>query len=295
MFDPNWLQERYPFDAEARNKELEWQAVHQFAFLNHIQIVDLGCGTGSNVRYYMEQFPQNQTWYCVEEDAGLKEMFWQNISQVAREENYELEKKGDMLKMTKSGHEMEIHFIEGNLMQLDGLVDLLRTDLILANAVFDLFSETQFTELIHTISHHSLSLLFSLNYEGMKFFPPEEDDAFYIEQYNAHMKRPQDFGQGMGPDASHLMESVLKRALADVKAGESIWEIGERDEKMLAYLLGFFEGALGEWWENETEKIAFSAWLARKKTMVKDHKLAVHVYHKDVLASFFPSIASISS
>lgn len=295
MFDPNWLQERYPFDADARNKEREWEAIHQFAYLDHVHLVDLGTGTGSNVRYYLEQFPQNQTWHCVEEDGALKEMFWQNIKQLAKTEGYELEWNGEALKMSKSGHWVNIHFVEGNLMELDSLVDLLRTDFILANAVFDLFSEAQFSELIHIISHHSLSLFFSLNYEGMKFFPSEEADVFYIDQYNAHMKRPQPFGHGMGPDASQLMEKAFRTALAEVKLGESIWEIGEKDEKMLTYLLGFFEDALADWWKTTEEKAAFIAWIGRKKTMIQEQQLAANVYHQDVLASFFPSIASSSN
>lgn len=295
MFDPKWLQERYRFDAAARNKELEWEAIHQFAFLEHLQIVDLGSGTGANVRYYLEQFPQNQTWYCVEEDGMLREVFWQNMLELAHADGYQPEQEGDSLKMTKSGHWVEIHFVQGNLMELDKLVDLLRTDLILANAVFDLFSADQFAELIHVISHHSLSMLFSLNYEGMAFFPQEEKDDFFIRQYNAHMQRPQDFGHGMGPDASQVMKEALNKKLGHVKRGQSIWEIAQEDTEMLRFLLGFFEDALVDWWENEAEKTAFNNWLEDKKAMLESGKLSAHVYHQDILASFFPNIARTSN
>lgn len=291
MFDPNWLQERYRFDAAARNQEIAWQCIHQFAFLNHIQIVDLGSGTGANVRHYLEQFPQNQTWFCVEEDDALKTMFWQNMVQLAEADGYAYQLSDNQIKMEKPGHWIEIHFVEGNLMQVDNLVDLLRTDLILANAVFDLFSQKQFEELIQTISHHSLSLLFTLNYEGMKFFPVEKEDAYYIDQYNAHMQRPQDFGKGMGPDASQLMEQALHASLAEVKKGESNWEIEVEDGKMLHYLLGFFEDALGDWWATEAEKMAFLGWVAHKRQLIDQQQLDAVVHHQDVLASFFPKLA----
>lgn len=291
MFDPNWLQERYRFDEEARNKQLEWTCVNQFAFRDHLQIVDLGSGTGANLRYYLEQFPQNQSWYCVEEDIALKVPFWEHARQMAIDLDYAIEQEGELMKLTKPGHEVLIHFVHGNLLKVDELVDLLRTDLVLANAVFDLFSKEQFATLVQVLSHHSLSMLFTLNYVGMDFSPSTEADDHYIGQYNAHMQREQAFGRGMGPASSREMEAVLKEALAQVEVGESLWQIGNQEQVMMGFLLGFFEGALSDWWDDEAEKIALEKWLLEKKQQVAEEALAAEVYHLDILASFFPAIA----
>jgi len=291
MFDPNWLQERYRFDEEARNKQLEWTCVNQFAFRDHVQIVDLGSGTGANLRYYVEQFPQDQTWFCVEEDIALKVPFWEQVQKMALDLDYAIEHEGVRMKLTKPGHEVLIHFVHGNLLKVGELVDLLRTDLVLANAVFDLFSKEQFTGLVQVLSHHSLSLLFTLNYAGMDFSTATDADDHYIEQYNAHMQREQAFGRGMGPASSREMEAVLKEALAQVEVGESLWQIGSQEQAMMSYLLGFFDGALSDWWVKEAERLAFQNWLSEKKKHVAEKALSAEVYHLDILASFFPKIA----
>ena len=47
----NWLNDRYPFDSEARDKSLEAKVMDYLKPKEALQLVDVGAGTGSNTLY----------------------------------------------------------------------------------------------------------------------------------------------------------------------------------------------------------------------------------------------------
>jgi len=291
MFDPNWLNLRYAFDNAARNPQLEWDCINQFAFLSELKIIDLGTGTGANFRYYAEKLPQNQSWICVEHDPELTPYFWENVKKWANSLNFDVKEGEKGLFLAKAGQQIEVQLVHGDILDLDKLVNLMDIDLIVANAVFDLFSQDQFEAFSHILSQHQLSLLFTLNYEDMHFFPVEDQDAFFVQKYNSHMERAQDFGKGMGIQANEMMKLSLEKRLGQVELGGSNWDIQAKDTEMLRYLLHFMEDALSNWPLNETELGALRLWLARKRHMLDQQQLSLQVRHRDLYATFFPKIA----
>ena len=94
-FDRDWLQERYPFDAEARNKPLESKVLAHFANQEVITLVDVGAGTGSNCLYFMDQLPQNQKWYLIEQDDALQKATIRRLKDFAAYHKYNFDRKKD--------------------------------------------------------------------------------------------------------------------------------------------------------------------------------------------------------
>jgi len=142
-FDRDWLQERYPFDAEARNKPLENKVLGHFVNQSEITLVDVGAGTGSNCLYFVDQFPQHQKWYLVEQDEDLKKATIRRLKDFAAYHKYSFDNKKNKVVIKSIKKKIEVTIINDSLLNLPDLIDLKQVDLVLANAVFDLFSKTQ--------------------------------------------------------------------------------------------------------------------------------------------------------
>ena len=72
----NWLNDRYPFDSEARDKSLEAKVMDYLKPKEALQLVDVGAGTGSNTLYLMDKIKSNQHWYLIEQNASFKNIFF---------------------------------------------------------------------------------------------------------------------------------------------------------------------------------------------------------------------------
>ena len=70
-FSAEWLALREPADIAARSAAVTSFVTGTFAQHSSVRIVDLGSGTGSNVRYLSRHLPQGQHWQLVDNDATL--------------------------------------------------------------------------------------------------------------------------------------------------------------------------------------------------------------------------------
>ena len=67
----DWLALREPFDAAARSVGLTRAIADALPRDRSLNIVDLGTGRGSNVRYLTGHLPLPQQWLLVDQDAAL--------------------------------------------------------------------------------------------------------------------------------------------------------------------------------------------------------------------------------
>lgn len=72
-FDPTWLALREPADHRSRNQDVADALAARFALRDSVNVVDLGCGTGSNLRAMAELLPKNQSWTLVDHDPALSQ------------------------------------------------------------------------------------------------------------------------------------------------------------------------------------------------------------------------------
>src|SRR5882724_2779850 len=62
---------REPVDEVARSKPLTQKLVEALPPQEPFTVLDLGTGTGANVRYLMDRLPASQRWLLVDNDAEL--------------------------------------------------------------------------------------------------------------------------------------------------------------------------------------------------------------------------------
>lgn len=281
-FNIDWLSERYPFDAEARNKELEANVLAYLGEQSEITLVDVGAGTGSNCLYFIEQLPQNQKWYLVEQDAELKKATVRRLKDYASYHKYNFERKKDTVTISSTSRKITVTVINDSLLNLADLVNLKKVDLVLANAVFDLFTANQIEAVVDLVTQHQLAFYPTLNYEGMTFEPADPFDEVFINTYNAHMERSQAFGNALGKKASAYMVQLFQEKKRDIQTANSVWQIEPIDIKMHYYLLNFMENALGEMELAPAMQSNFEKWIQRKKELIIMGQQRLEVHHLDI-------------
>src|SRR5437899_1031226 len=67
----NWLALREPADVAARSALLTREVVDAIGRHHPLSILDLGAGTGSNLRYLAGRLPAPQRWLLVDRDPTL--------------------------------------------------------------------------------------------------------------------------------------------------------------------------------------------------------------------------------
>ncbi|MEM7374496.1 MAG: class I SAM-dependent methyltransferase [Bacteroidota bacterium] len=288
VYATDWLNERFPFDAAARNGLVEQACLRALDDQKVLHLVDIGAGNGANPRYFLDRLSQNQSWTMVELDPLLGKAAIQELAAHGPRLGYKSSFLSDAeLVLSKAEKTVHIRSICGSLLELDSHVDLNQTDLVLANAVFDLFSEEQFVHFCQKLLRHHTSFLSTLNYIGMSLSPNEADDKKIIALYESHMQRLQAFGRAMGTDGPAFIENWLATKTGKVVVGESIWGIGTEAEEMHRYLLGFMEEAIPELPLPAEQLADFRHWLDRKRQLSANQNLHISVNHKDIF--FLPT------
>src|SRR5690349_901964 len=116
----NWLALREPADIGARSMALTRLIAEKLPRDRAVRIVDLGTGTGANVRYLASHLPAQQEWLIVDRDPAL------------------LAEAAAALRPLRN---VDVETFETNLGDLDGTI-LTRRDLVTASALLDLVSDT---------------------------------------------------------------------------------------------------------------------------------------------------------
>jgi len=70
-FDPEWLDLREGVDHRSRNRKLERALAKHFDGWRPTTVVDLGCGTGSNLRATAPLLGPEQHWTLVDYEQAL--------------------------------------------------------------------------------------------------------------------------------------------------------------------------------------------------------------------------------
>lgn len=283
-FQIGWLQERFDFDSQARNQVVEAACVNFFAQKNTIHIVDIGSGTASNFLYLSNRFPQNQYWTFIELNLDLIQAAKTNIEHFAQSNDYTLTEKEEIYFLKKQDKEISIQIKSVSFLDLSKAVDLKIVDLVCAGAVFDLLNVPMFEEMATSLLANEVALLATINYQGLLFKPAAVEDKKYIDYFEAHMTRPQHFGQAMGPSCTKHMLDFYRSKKINTVVGKSNWQIQTSDLSMRNYLLNYLEEGIEAMLSSMDEKMAFQDWFKQKKALLNLPAYSLIVAHQDIFA-----------
>lgn len=261
-FSADWLALREAADAAARAESLSAALAGLLAERDDPRIVDLGCGTGSNLRYLAPRLGARQSWTLVDQDAALLE----RAAATALSES----QAAPRTRRLDLASELE------NL-------DLTDCDLVTASALMDLVSADWFDRLAARCRQAGCLLFPVLTYDGVMDWSPEDPvDATVRTLFNAHQRGDKGFGPALGPAAPAHMEKSLRGLGFQVETARSDWVLGAADSELQAALLEGFAGAALELEPGQEAEIR--DWTARRRGHLEAGTSRLRVGHLDLLA-----------
>ncbi|MCL4767584.1 MAG: methyltransferase domain-containing protein [Hyphomicrobiaceae bacterium] len=206
-FSPEWLALREPADHGAVNAQVRAACVRALAGREFIRVVDLGCGTGSNLRSLAPLLPPRQHWTLVDHD--------QRLLQAARAREMET---------VSGGVEIEIEYRQADLSG-GGFGALIEgADLVTASALFDLVSVAVMDGLAADVAAAGAAFYTVLSYDGIAAFLPEHPaDPAMRETFNRHQQTDKGFGPAAGPDATEALAAAFALHGYAIRRGRSPW------------------------------------------------------------------------
>lgn len=232
-FSAEWLALREGADVRARNHDIVQAVSAWFALRDHLSVVDLGSGTGANLRAVAPLLPARQRWHLVDKDEALFAAAkialrkWADKTEIA----------GETLKLTKGIAEIEVHFQIADLAHDLDSVLVAKPDLVTASAFFDLASSDFIRALARQVANTRAALYATLTYNGVQRWSPHRpSDSQMAAAFNRHQMTDKGFGPAAGPTAAGLLADQLRLEDYTVMEGESPWVLGQNDRSLLEEL-----------------------------------------------------------
>jgi hypothetical protein len=248
----DWLALREPADASARSAALTDAIIGTLRRDRAARILDLGTGTGANIRYLMPRIPGAQEWLAVDRDPVLLTHLPNTVVTLQRE-----------------------------LGVLDGAMFEGR-DLVTASALLDLVSPMWIDQLAHRCRSASAAVIFALSYDGTsKCDPREPEDDFVLDLFNRHQRASdKGFGTAAGPDAA----AAARRAFAAVgyrmTEERSDWHLTPAMRQLQQLLVTGWADAATDMAPDQSALIA--DWLRRRIGHVQSGRSQIVVGHVDL-------------
>jgi SAM-dependent methyltransferase len=275
-FALDWLSAREPYDHAARSAGL---AERFAAALGPApRLLDLGCGTGSNLRYLAPRIAGPHRWRCVDNDPGLLRAAPQALQRWARARGWAPRLQGEELVLARPAGEIVVAFAPDDLTRA-GLPDEAGGAGVSASALLDLTSAAWLDGLAEAC--RGRPLLVALSFDGrLAFDPAAPEDEEMCRRFLAHQRRDKGFGPALGAEAAtHLAHRLSARGCA-VTLERSDWQLGPSD---LALLRATLEGMVEAVREIAVDD-CLQRWAARRRQQVASGELGLTVGHVDLLA-----------
>lgn len=262
-FEEGWLSLREPVDHRARAPGLLPPLRAAWRARGWRRVVDLGAGTGSNLRYLAPRLPGAQEWTLVDHDADLLERARSAVPPAG----------------TPDGAPVQVDVRAGDLDDA-GLHAVESADLVTASALLDLVSRGWLERLVARADAAGAGLLLALSYDGtVAWSRSHPDDELVRSAVNRHQRRDKGLGSALGPDAAAVATELLERAGRSVRLEPSPWRLGEGDAALARELVAGWAAAATEERPDRAERIG--AWAAERTARAGE---GVTVGHVDLLA-----------
>jgi SAM-dependent methyltransferase len=285
-FSAEWLALREPFDAAARAAGLVTGLAPHLAPATRdapLEIVDLGAGAGSNLRYLAPRLGGPQRWRLVDHDPDLLAAAFAETREWAITRGALVAESTDALTVREREHEWQIRCERRDLAQPSAApLTLPHRGLVTAAALLDLVGEAWLMALLARCRAAHAAVCFALTYDGRsECTPAEPEDAEVLALFNRHQRLDKGFGAALGPDAARVAEAALRAHGYNVAAAASDWLVEPAHTAMQEALL---DGWLGAALEIAPERRgALADWHRRRVAHVALARSALRVGHVDLV------------
>jgi hypothetical protein len=286
-FSADWLSMREPFDAAARAAALVAELrrrVPRGTSAAPFEIVDLGAGAGSNLRYLAPQLGGEQQWRLVDHDRALLDAAVVATRAWAAARGAAVSPTSAELTLRAADFACRVGGEPRDLVGDDALISLtLPTGgLVTAAALLDLVSRRWLETLAARCKAARAAVCFVLTYDGRTVCTPDEpEDALALDLFNRHQRLDKGFGPALGPAAPVAAEQELAKLGFRVLTQHSDWDIGPQHTAMQHALLdGWLRAALEIAPEHTTP---LTAWHRRRRAHVDAGRSRLVVGHVDLV------------
>lgn len=263
-FSPDWLALREPADHAARNPQVLAAVGSTFTGRQSLTVVDLGCGTGSNLRGTYAALPDRQHWTLVDLDPRLLLVARRRLADWADE----AQEQGEELVLRKGDKTLTVDFRQADLTKDLEWVLGWQPDLVTAAALFDLASPRWLERFAASLVSQGLPLYTVLTYDGRESWEPSHPaDQRMLAAFNHHQHGDKGFGPAAGPDATEVLAQAFRKSGCAVTVGESPWLLDGAQAELTRELAAGIAAAVTETGHVEPELI--EAWLAAKREAVR--------------------------
>ena len=245
-FSAAWLALREPHDAAARAAELvgllrthpPMTRNGADAALVAREIVDLGSGSGANLRWLAPRLGGEQAWLLVDHDAALLAaaertlLEWAAATGAAALAESPARGPGrdgwlDDIVVTGADFACRVRRARADLAADLERIELPERALVTSSALLDLVSAEWLDALARRCDATSADVYFALTYDGRTVCTPaDEEDVEVLELFNRHQRGDKGFGAALGPTAGlRAVDTFVARGYR-VASRTSDWRIG---------------------------------------------------------------------
>jgi len=264
-FSAQWLDLREPADQRSRNRKLERALATHFDGWRPLTIVDLGCGTGANLRALVPLLGPEQHWTLVDHDQTLLDAAAHRLTSWADGADW----KDSQLALCKGAKRITVAFRRADLAaDLDGALGP-SANLVTASALCDLASAVFIAGLARAVAARQSAFYTVLSYDGDQRWTPEHAaDTTMLEAFHTHQRRDKGLGPAAGPDAPQLLSAALSTASYRVSEADSAWRLDPSDATLIAELARGFAAAVAETGLVNASTIATWCAISRSRAIV---------------------------
>jgi hypothetical protein len=281
----DWLALREAADAAARSTALTEAVALRLAGSDPVRAIDLGTGTGSNLRYLMPLLGPTQHWRVVDRDEDVLADLPRRMEHWAAARGCTLVKVAEGFALTGPHVDWRVEIRRADLLRCQEPGIFEDRQLVTASALLDLVSARWMGDVAVRCREAGALALFALTYDGRsRCVPVEPEDELVRELLNQHQRRRETgAGRAAGPDAATIAADAFAAVGYQARQEASDWTLSPDSAAMQRALIRGWADAAIEIASGE-DAVRIRRWLARRLDHVDRGRSTIVVGHQDLAA-----------
>ena len=293
-FSPAWLALREPFDAAAREAAAAHLDGPAFAARLHaaagpdqpVRVVDLGCGTGANLRAMAPRLGGVQHWTMLDHDPAVLDAAIEAIARWASGLGLRVGTAAGSVMVDGPGLRLQAHCVRADLSAAWDSAWFEHQHLVTCCALLDLVSAAWLEALVAQCRQVGAAICWALSVDDRQHWSPADpDDGLLVQAFCAHQRRDKGFGPALGGRAPALAMQRLAQAGYRCLLARSDWQIdGPHGQALLHALVEGMARAAIEQAPQSAPRL--EAWRARRQARLS--QLRLELGHLDLVGWLEP-------